>query len=47
MLTINDKVSVFPSGQVGFQGEIFWPHLGGSGGMLPPENFENLTSQIG
>ena len=25
---------MFPSGQVDFQGEIFWPYLGGSGGMF-------------
>ena len=39
-------IAVFPSGQVDFQGETFWPYLGGPGACFP-ENFENLTSQIG
>ena len=36
----------FPSGQVDFQGEIFWPYLEGYGGMLPRKILKILLLRL-
>ena len=39
-------IAVFPSGQVDFQGEIFWPYLGGSRGMLSQKILKILLLRL-
>ena len=39
-------IAEFPSGQVDFQGEMFWPYLGGSRGMLPQKILKILLLRL-